>query len=70
MIYGISLAVYVAVFAAGLYIVRKHPAHIERLITKICLLGFLHKSPSITFFGAILRRFLKAIHWQAANAWR
>lgn len=41
MIYLISLVVYVAVFAAGFYVVKKHPQRVERLLGRLCFLGLM-----------------------------
>ena len=41
MVYIISLVVYAVVFGAGMYIVKKHPRQIEKLITKLCFVGFV-----------------------------
>ena len=41
MIYLISLVVYAIILAAGMYIVRKHSHQVERLLGRICPVGFV-----------------------------
>lgn len=56
MIYLISLVVYAIVLTAGMYIVRKHPYQVERLLGRICLVGF------------VLQLLVNYVFWgQAAN---
>lgn len=40
MIYLLSLVVYVVVFMACMYIIKTQPDKVEKLITKICFVGF------------------------------
>lgn len=41
MIYLISLAIYLVVLGAGMYIVKTRPKQAEKFITKICAVGFI-----------------------------
>lgn len=40
MLYVISLVVYAIILLSGLYITKKTPTHCEKIITKLCLVGF------------------------------
>lgn len=39
MIYIFSLIIFVIVFGAGFYIIKKNPAKVEHLVGRICFLG-------------------------------
>lgn len=41
MIYLISVVIYAVILGAGLYLIKRHPAKCETVMTKLCLMGFL-----------------------------
>lgn len=54
MIYIISVVVYVIVFLAGMYVVKKHPNRTEKIIFKLCLVGFvLQLMINYSFWGSL-----------------
>lgn len=41
MIYIISIVIYAIIFGASMHIIINQPSHVEKLVAKLCLLGFL-----------------------------
>lgn len=58
MIYAISAVVYVIILLAGLYVAKTRPAKCERVIVKLCFMGFaLQLMVNYLFWGSGVSNF-------------
>lgn len=54
MIYLISFVIYVLVFVAGFYVVKKHPSRVEQWLGRLCFGGLLLQlSVNYLFWGEV-----------------